>query len=326
MLYSMLEMVFRHRWRYLALLVVLPLVGALICIPLYPKGSAQEMVWVQDQNLLNTSLPSYDTYLTPSQVTQADFEQYIQTNKFGSAVYKKLAGQGVSAGEAYSIAVGLHSAIVATSSGSNLMQLTYTCDHPALCAQVLDQSWQVYEAYSAANVNGQIKVAEKVYQQQVEQAQQQVDTATAAFNGYLAQHPGESQQTNTDPQLSSLQQNLLNAQQTLQTAQGKLAQAQGQANANQISSSSLYSVVDPPQNVGGHLSHLPTKQMMIAAVLFWALAAISLLVTARLERVVRHPKQLVAKLGVEVAAVMQPIPAPTSNSLALPERSRGAVA
>jgi uncharacterized protein involved in exopolysaccharide biosynthesis len=323
----MLEMIFRHRWRYLSLLVVLPLIGALICIPLYPKGSAQELVWVQDQNLLNTSQPSYDYYLTPAQVTQADFEQYIQTEKFGAAVYKKLVAQGVDGSQAYSIATGLSTGLTATASGTNLLLVSYTCDHPSLCATVLSQSWQVYETYSAANENGQVKVAEQVYQQQVNQAQQQVNTATAAVNSYLAQHPGEATQTtNNDPQLSSLQQNLLNAQQTLQTAQGKLATAKGQANSNEISSSSLYSVVDAAHSQGSHLSHLPTKQMMIAAVLFWAIAAISLLVTSRLERVVRHPKQLAATLGLEVAAVMQPIPAPTSTSRALPARSRGAAA
>ncbi len=85
-------------------------------------------------------------------------------------------------------------------------------------------------------------------------------------------------------------------------------------------------MVDAAHSQGSHLSHLPTKQMMIAAVLFWAIAAISLLVTSRLERVVRHPKQLAATLGLEVAAVMQPIPAPTSTSRALPARSRGAAA
>ncbi len=327
MLYSMLEMLFRHRWRYLTLLVVLPLIGALVCIPLFPKGTAEELVWVQDQNLLNTSQPAYDSYLTPAQVTQADFEQYIQTDKFGVAVDKKLIAKGVSTGQAYSIAVGLHTALVATASGNNLLQISYTCDQPSLCTQVLGLSWQVYQSYSTANANGQVKVAEQVYRQQVEQAQEQVDSATAAINTYVAQHPGESQQTTTaDPQLSSLQQNLVNAQQTLQTAQGKLAQAQAQANTNQISSSSLYSVVNQPQSRGGHLSHLPTKQMMIAAALFWALAAISLIVSGRLERVVRHPNQLGSALGLEVAAVMQPIPAPTSTSLALPGRSRGAAA
>jgi hypothetical protein len=152
------------------------------------------------------------------------------------------------------------------------------------------------------------------------------DYPDASSNLPDTQHPAESQQTTLDPKLTSLQQNLLNAQKALQTAQGNLSQAQGQTNTNQISSSSLYTVMDPAQSQGGHLSHLPTKQMMIAAALCWALAAIFLIVTARLERVVRHPKQLASLLGLEVAAVMQPIPAPTPKSLELPGRSRGAAA
>lgn len=321
----MLEMIFRHRWRYLILLVVLPLIGALICIPLYPKGTAQQMVWVQDQTLLDTAQPNYDAYLTPAQVTQADFEQYIQTHTFAAGVYKKLVAQGVSSAEAYSIATGLATGLTSTASGTNLLLLDYTCDKPSLCPDVLTTAWQVYEANVVANANSQAEVAAKVYQQEVNQAQQQVGKATAAINTYISQHPGETQQaTTTDPELSSLQQNLLEAQQALQTAQGKLAGAQGQVNSNQISSSSLYSVVDAAHSSGGRTSHLPTKQMMIAAVLFWAIAAISLIVTSRLERVVRHPKQLAAALGLEVSAVMQPIPAPTSTSRALPARSRGA--
>lgn len=325
MLYSMLETVFRHRWRYFLLLLVLPLIGALVCIPLYPKSTASESVWVQNQDLLNTTQPVYQMYLTPAQATQGDFEQYIQTRTFADEVYKKLLAQGVGSGQATGIANGLSGGLVATTTGNNLLMLDYTCTEPALCPLVLSLSWGVYETYSASNANSEDKVAERVYQQQVEQAQQQEDTASAAVNQYLGQHPAETQQTVTDPTLSSLQQNLQNAQQALQSAQSKLSGAQAQANTNQISSSSLYTVVDPPHSLGGHLSRLPTKQMMIAAAIFWALAAVSLILTSRIERVVRHPNQLASALGIEVTAVMQPIPAPRST-LALPRRSRGAAA
>lgn len=324
MLYSMLEIIFRHRWRYLVLLVVLPLIGALICIPLYPKSSASELVWVQNQNLLNSGEPVYQAYLTPAQVTQGDFEQYIQTHAFAAGVYKKLVHQGLSASEAAGIANGLSSGLGAGATGNNLLLLAYTCtEASSLCPVILSVSWDVYEAYSASSVNNQLKVAEQAYQQQVQQAQQQLAGANAAANTYLSQHPGESQQTASDPTLSGLLQNVQAAQQSLQSAQGKLADAQSQADTNRISVSSLYTVVGPPHTDGGHLSRLPTKQMMMVAAVFWGLALASLIVITRVERVVRHPKQLAAALGVELAAVIQPVPAPRSP-LSLPRASRGA--
>lgn len=326
MLYSILEIIFRHRWRYLVLLVVLPLIAALVCIPLYPKSSAAELIWVQDQNLLNTAVPAYETWTTPAGMTQGDFEQYIQTQAFADAVGKKLVKNGVSPDQATAIASGLSGGLVATTTGNNLLLLSYTCTRPSLCPVVLSLSWEVYEAYSTSNVNSQLKLAEKADQSHVSQAQQQLDSANAALSGYLSQHPNETVQTTDDPALSQLLQTVSSAQQALQSAQSQLTAAQAQASTNQISISSLYSVVDPAHSLGGHLSRLPTKQMMMAAALFWAFAAASLVVTSRIERVVRHPNQLAAALGLEVAAVMQPIPASRSTTLTLPGRSRGATA
>lgn len=327
MLYPMLEIIFRHRWRYLSLLVVLPLIGALVCIPLYPKSTASELIWVQNQNLLQTGQPAYKAYLTPAQVTQGDFEQYIQTHAFAAGVYTKLTRRGLRDGQAVAIANGLHLGLVATTKGNNVLLLSYTCTQPtSQCPVILSTAWNVYEAYSASSVNTQLKVVEQAYQQQVQQAQQQLDSANAAVNAYLAQHPTESQaQQATDPTLSSLIQNGKSAEQALATAQAKLSNAQAQANTNQISVSSLYAVAGAAHSDSGRLSRLPTKQMLIVAAIFWALAAISLIVTTRVKRVVRHPNQLATALGIEVAAVMHPIPAPRSGR-ALARKSREATA
>lgn len=327
MLYPMLEIVFRHRWRYLTLLVVLPLIGALVCIPLYPKSTASELIWVQNQNLLQTGQPAYKAYLTPAQVAQGDFEQYIQTHAFAVGVYKKLSQRGVDDSQAVSIANGIHLGLLATTKGNNVLLLGYTCTQPvSLCPVILSTSWDVYESYSAASVNNQLKVVEQAYQQQVQQAQQQLNSANAAVNSYLAQHPAETQaQQATDPTLSSLIQNGKSAEQALATAQAKLSNAQAQANTNQISVSSLYTVVGASHTNSGRLSRLPTKQMLLVAAVFWALAAISLIVTSRVQRVVRHPNQLATALGIEVAAVMHPIPAPRSRR-AGPSKSREATA
>lgn len=324
MLYPTLELVFRHRWRYLVLLVVLPLLGAMACIPLFPKATASELIWVQDQNLLSSTLPNYEAYLTPAELAQGDFEQYIQTQAFSTRVTKELRSKSVSAGVATSLAGDLGSDLVANPAGNNLLQLDYSCTRPALCTQVLTTSWDVYEAYATATVNSQLEVAERAYQKQLDQAQAQLGTANAAVTSYLAQHPGENPQTSTDPTLVGLLQAVDTAQQAVTDAKTNLAAAQIQASTNQISVTSLYRVAAPAHSAGGHLSRLPLKQMAMVAALFWALAAASLIVTSRLERVVRHPAQLTAALGLDVAAVTLPLPAPTVDSLSLPPHVRGA--
>ena len=241
--------------------MVLPLIGALICIPSTRKGAPQELGPGCRTRSANTSQPSYDYYLTPAQVTQADFEQYIQTEQFGAAVYKKLVAQGVDGSQAYSIATGLSTGLTATASGTNLLLVSYTCDHPSLCATVLSQSWQVDQTYSSPPTRtARSRSPNRCISSRSTRPSSRSTRSPRAGQQLPRSAPGGSDadhEQRSPAELAAAEPAQRAAEKTLQTAQGKLATAKGQANSNEISSSSLYSVVDAAHSQGSHLSPPP---------------------------------------------------------------------
>ena len=312
MLFSSLEILFRHKWRYLIMLVVLPLIGAAVCIPLFPKSTATESVWVSDQTYLNTTSPSYQAYLTPSEIALSDMTQYFQTTAFADAVVQKLNRQNAfqSATEATDTRNSMGKNLSGSTGGANLVSLQYFCPRATLCPQVLVASVQVFETYETAVQTQQAKTASQIYAKQLQQAQQSLHTSQQALNVYLAAHPGENTgQTSSDPALATLVQNVSNAQTGVTDAQTKVSGVVSASQAAQQASATLYQIIDPARTSSSRLSSLPTKQMMIVFAAFWALTLIALLLATRLTRVVRHPAQVGRALGIPLAAVMAPIAA-----------------
>lgn len=310
MLFAALEIIFRQRWRYLALFVLLPLAAAVVCVQLYPKATVAESLWIGDQTYLNTQAPQYQQYLTPAQITLTDMTQYFQTRQFADRVIERLKSEQAfaSQSEAASTGGGLGSSLLATASGANVVTITCTSPRAALGVAILNAALQVFEHHEAAALASQQTVSAQVYSKQLADAQAALSQAQAALAAYQAAHPQENavQQAN-DPQLTVLNQSVADHRSAVSAAQTKLTGVTSSSQAAQLENASLYQLIDPPYRTSGRLSSLPKKQMLMAAAVCWGLGLILLGITLRLQRVILHPAQLERIVGFPPVAITAPL-------------------
>src|SRR5450759_5867605 len=78
------EILFRHRLRFLILLLVLPVELAAACIALFPHQSAVSSLWVDTPAYISISAAAsgWDQYLTPAQNTVDALDQLRSTDSF----------------------------------------------------------------------------------------------------------------------------------------------------------------------------------------------------------------------------------------------------
>lgn len=313
MLFAALEILFRQRWRYLALFVLLPLVAGVACTRIYSRASAAESIWIGNQTYLNTQRPYYQQFLTPSQLTLTDMTQYFQTGEFADRVTLLLQKQHafLTPGEAAATRGSLGAGLVATAVGPNLLSLSYTGSRTTLCMAVLSAALQVFEQHEGATLTSQQAVATQVYSRQLTDANKALSEAQHAVAAYLAAHPNETpgQQAN-DSQLSVLNQSVTDEKAAATSAQTKLNTVAASSLAAQVANNSLYQVIDRPHRTSGRLSSLPRKQMLMAAGACWALGLLLLAGTLRYRRPILHPAQLERALGFAPVAVTAPLHAP----------------
>lgn len=309
MLFAALEILFRQRWRYLALFVVLPLVAAAVCVQMYPKATVAESLWIGNQTYLVTGRPYYQQYLTPAALTLTDMTEYFQTGEFFNGVAKRLEKQhAVQSQSELDAAMGSLGTLVARADGPNLLSLTDTCPRTALCIATLNAALQVFEQHEGAVLTQQETVAAQVYTMQLQNANAALSQAQQAVSAYLATHPQETAaQQAVDSHLQSLNQTVTTAKAAADNAQTKLNNVASSALSSRLANQSLYQVIDHPHPISGRMSSLPKKQMLMAAAAFWALGLLMLVLTLRLKRVVLHPAQLERVVGFPPVAVMAPL-------------------
>lgn len=310
MLFAALEILFRQRWRYLTLFVLLPMVAAVVCVQMYPKATVAESLWIGNQTYLNTELPYYQRYETPAQMTLSDMTQYFQTGEFSNKVTRLLEGRHafLSPAELAATRGTLAADLIGKANGANLLTVTATCPRAALCADILSASMQVFEDHEAAVLTSQQTVATQVYTRQLVDAQAALSQAQTALAAYQSAHPNETPaQQSTDSQLSLLNQNVANQKASVATTQTKLDTVTSSSLAAKLENASLYQLIDPPYRTSGRLSSLPKKQMLIAAAVFWALGLFMLVASLRLHRAILHPAQLERSLGFAPVAVTAPL-------------------
>src|SRR5438270_5611860 len=78
------DILFRHRLRFLILLVALPMEVAIACIAMFPHESALSTLWVDTPAYFSISpaATGWNQYLTPAQNTQDALDQLRNTGAF----------------------------------------------------------------------------------------------------------------------------------------------------------------------------------------------------------------------------------------------------
>lgn len=304
------EILFRHRLRFLLLIFVLPVELAAACIFLFPHQTAASALWVDTPAYIDISpsIQGWNQYLTPAQNTVDALDQLRGTDSFVNTLTSRLDAMNTfrDAGERDSVMATAATDIVITTTGSHLVSLTYTCPRQPICTNVLVATEQIYREWLSDQQTAQANVAIAFYTGQLADAQAKLSSDQTALTNYLAAHPNiKPADASLIPQLDQLTRNVDGDLSQVAVLQQKLDDTKLTDAAVNQTDSTVLKVIDRPRTVGGKLSSLPRKQMLIAGGAGIALALVVLVFMAWSDRTVREARDLEAFLRLPVVVTIQ---------------------
>jgi len=303
------EILFRHRLRFLILLLVLPVELAAACIALFPHQTAVSSLWVDTPAYISISpaASGWDQYLTPAQNTVDALNQLRNTDSFVNKLRSSLDASNSfqSAGERDSALSTVLTDMTVLANGSHLVVINYTCPRQPLCTDVVAATEQIYHQWLVDQETAQAKVAIDFYGGQLSDAQAKLTSDQNELAAYVAAHPNlKASDAPLVPQFDQLIRNVDSDTLAVSTLQQKLDDTKlTNAAVGQLDSTVL-NVVDPPRSVGGRLNSLPRKQMVIAAIASLVLAMGVLMVMAWSDRSAREPKGIESRLRIPVVVTI----------------------
>jgi capsular polysaccharide biosynthesis protein len=303
------ETLFRHRLRFLLLLLILPAGLQVACVVAFPHMSAVSSLWVDTPAYISgTSAASgWSQYLTPAQNTVDALNQLRSTHFFVKKLRTSLdaANTFESASERDTVLGTVTSDTVVTATGSHLVVLRYTCPHQPICTNVLSSTIEIYHQWLADQQAAQAKVAIDFYSGQLAIAKAKLASDEAALAAYVATHPSfKTVDAPLIPEFDQLIRNVDHAKSAVATFQQKLDDTKlTDAAVGQLDSTVL-KTVDAPRTVGGRLNALPKKQMTITGIASLALALAVLMIMVWSDRSTREPKDIESRLRIPVAVTI----------------------
>lgn len=303
------EILFRHRLRFLILLFILPAELAVACVLLFPHQTAVSVLWVDTPAYISISpaASGWNQYLTPAQNTVDAIDQLRSTDSFVQTLRSSLDATNTfqSASERDLVLATVTTDTRITANGSHIVVLTYTCLREPICSNVLTSTVQTYHQWLVDQQSAQAKVAIDFYSGQLRDAQAKLTSDHAALTNYLATHPSvKPADAPLTPELDQLIRNESNDTLAVSAFERKLDDIRlADAAVGQLDST-LLKVVDPPRTVGGRLNALPKKQMVIAGVASLALAVAVLMMMVWSDRSIREPKDIESRLRIPVVVTI----------------------
>jgi len=304
-----IEILFRHRLRFLILLVVLPAEVAIATVFLFPKVTASSAIWVDTPSYfgISASATGWNQYLTPAQNTTDSLNQLRSTGAFLTTLGADLDARQTFAdpGERNAVLSAVTTDLHVTPTGSHLVLLTYSCPRRPVCVDVLASTTQIYRDWLADKQQAQAKVAIDFYTAQLVQAQDGLLSDQNALTKYMAANPKlKPADATLIPEFDQLVRNVDQDRAQVASLQSKLDGLKlTDAAAAQVVST-VFSVVDQPRIVGGQLSSLPRKQIAIADIACLAVALAVLVGMAWTDRNVWDAKELQKRLRIPVLATI----------------------
>ena len=299
------EILFRHRLRFLILLFILPAELAIACVFLFPHQTSTSSLWVDTPAYISiaSSASGWNQYLTPAQNTVDSLNQLRSTDAFVKQLRGSLDSTNTfqSTNERDSVLATMEADTVITANGSHLVVLTYTCPREPICSTVLTTTLQIYHQWLVDQQTAQAKVAIDFYSGQLADAQAKLKSDEAALASYVAAHPKvRTADAQLIPQFDHLISNVDTDKVAVAEFQQKLEDTRlADAAVGQLDST-VFKVVDAPRTVGGRLNALPKKQMAIATIASLALAAAVLMMMVWSDRSTRESSEIESRLRIPV--------------------------
>jgi hypothetical protein len=324
------EIFFRSKLRLVALLLILPLALSALNLYLWRSYVATEVVWVDDLGTFGQGAAlavGYNTYLTPAQNAALRFANVMGNQSFNSALGDKLVADGVinPGQERTALIASLGSLTVSpggvTTAGSSattgagfspdhIVTVSYLCKAKAVCLAVLAEALDVYRSlYSDLKARG-VAAARSIYEAQLTTAKAQRASALAALQAYDASQAKKGTQNGSslsDPVRTQLTHDYDAIQKTVDQVTLEVQSVDTAAQLTTGVSSDMY-VIDSPKIQPGQFGipgfrsdNLKTDAIILVGCL--AAAVAYLVLVAFLDRTVRDPGEIKARMGKAVFAI-----------------------
>ena len=329
-----LEIIFRSKFRLLALVILLPLAFSGINLYLWRSYSASEVVLVPDPSLYGPSIGNalgFDQYSTAGQNFARLFSNLLGTQTFNQALIQNLDSQGLIHSDKDRSALLASLSQVAVSpgkasssstaagaggggggaNGDHIITVRYVCTDRNLCIAVLTAVLDTLHSTLADLRSRAAADARVMYQDQLKSAEADVARLTAAIQAWIAKQPKTSSRSQTqqvtDPVLTGLQHDLDTARKAVDIANSQL-QSVDSVLQGTITMISDLTVVDGPKLQAGMygINGLGSDNLKSDAITFagcLAAAAIYLMLVAFMDRTVRDLNQIKSRLRLSVIAI-----------------------
>jgi uncharacterized protein involved in exopolysaccharide biosynthesis len=285
-----IEILFRFKFRFAFLLVLLPAVVGGITVLLFPSYRASAQLWVDDPAYFGGATPTgWSQYMTAAQNEQDSLLQLLSTRSFNEDLYRRLATDIPDPAARAAAVSGSKLTIFAT--GTHLLSVSATCVKQPVCIVLVNRSVEA-----------------------MQQAKTTQTGAEDALRRYISGHPGIKVDVNGDPNTSAASDpELARLAADVQTARSTVTNLQEQINRNtNIASASTALIqagprmVDPPMIQKGGLtgdgSGLRKAAMTAGAVL--ALGACYLFLLGWLDKTLRDPRDIERRFKLPVVTTI----------------------
>jgi uncharacterized protein involved in exopolysaccharide biosynthesis len=324
-----LEAIFRHPFRLLVLIVLLPIVGVAVAYLMVPRTyQSTASLWaLQRYFVIGSTGPESDLLSTPAQTQATALTELLQTRSFVDSVVKGIdlaptlgldsttMNNPLQLEETLFNEISKHTVI--TPSAYDLFEISYINRNPRIAQQIVAS---IISNYGTQGLGLSIAEGQNLlgsYQTQLANAQKSLTDAVTAETHYARAHPNLSQaQLANDPQYTLLDGERLQAQSTVQNLHNTINTIQQAINTQGTQAGTLFQVIDAPQ-----LPYVPvsrTKNYLIGAGagLVVALLACTLYLVIVVRR--DHAVYSAADVGnLVVFPIIMQVPNLTSTALSL---------
>src|ERR1700682_357332 len=307
------DIVFRHWIRFLLLVLLVPGAFTVASLTMGKVHQGSAAMWVQSPPAFGSPAPAtgWNPYATPSQ-NQADvLQQLLQTRDFQDAVGARLAASGsvTQPQEREGMIRSLPRQVKVTSPGSHLVAISYTCQVPALCLEVLNDTLELFRQRVVQLQQQDAQGASTSLPPQLRNAQKTASASGDALRQYLKANPRVTlADAPSTPELLLLVDQRDRDQSQVTALAQELSQAQliGLGAAGALSTSSR--VIDPARLAQDPISLGAIQRALLVWLACFTAAVIYLLILAAADRAARDPRDLERRTGLPVVANIPRLP------------------
>jgi uncharacterized protein involved in exopolysaccharide biosynthesis len=321
------ETLFRFKWMWLTILVLLPVTGSFYALKTTAKVyQAQAMVWAEKPAYLN-AIADWNQFQTPAMNQAGNVNEMLQSRKFQLEVIDltDLKGQMQSETAAQAAIASLVKNVSVYPVGSHLIAIQYVNPRPAISVQVVNAIITSFDSELLANANAQGAAAVSFYQTQNNDAAAQLAKSQAAVSEYLASHPELAKLVNDNnssailsdpsfalqhPDLAQLIQQRDTAAKNQQQLRDELQQITFEQSSASVVEETTFRLVDPPTVPNQPLSIKKKLIMPIALSVAAALAflIVGMLIVTLLDTTLRSERLAAARFQFPVMSAIPLVP------------------